>query len=233
MASARALRERVRKELTDEIVGIAKAQLADRGAENLSLRAIARDLGMVSSAVYRYFPSRDDLLTALVTDGYNSVGTAVEQADEAAAADDFVGRWRSVGQALRSWAIEHPHEYALLYGSPVRGYHAPETTVQAAMRDKVVLGRIISDAYRAGELRTPPTAQATPESLGGDLERVRSAVLPAVPDESVIAALAAWSGLFGMLNLELFGHFNNIIDDRAALFDQALTRLAELAGLPT
>ncbi|WP_326552111.1 TetR/AcrR family transcriptional regulator [Micromonospora sp. NBC_01813] len=232
MASARALRERVRKELTDEIVEIAKAQLADRGAENLSLRAIARDLGMVSSAVYRYFPSRDDLLTALVIDGYNSIGAAVEQADEATASDDFPGRWRAVGQALRAWATEHPHEYALVYGSPVRGYHAPETTLQASMRDKVVLGRIISDAHRAGVLRVPPPAQPAPQALAGDLRRVREAVLPAVPDSAVVAALTAWSGLFGMLNLELFGHFNNIIDDRAGLFDQALARLADLAGLP-
>ncbi|MFY1636713.1 TetR/AcrR family transcriptional regulator [Solwaraspora sp. WMMB335] len=233
MASARALRERVRKELTDEIVELARAQLADRGAENLSLRAIARELGMVSSAVYRYFPSRDDLVTALVIDGYDSIGEAVEQADAAAVEDDHPARWAAAGRALRAWAVAHPHEYALVYGSPVRGYHAPEATLQAAMRDKMVLGRIISSAHQAGALSIRTLRLPLTEGLAEDVRRVRQAVLPDVPDSAIVAALTAWSGLFGMLNLELFGHFNNIIEDRVALFDQALVQLADLAGLST
>src|SRR6266487_4289282 len=101
---ASSIRARVRAEMIDEIKSVARQHLAADGA-NLSLRAVARDMGMVSSALYRYFPSRDDLLTALILDAYNSMGEAAERAD-AAVADrgDLVGRWLAVARALRAWA---------------------------------------------------------------------------------------------------------------------------------
>ncbi|HEX6967447.1 MAG TPA: TetR/AcrR family transcriptional regulator [Micromonosporaceae bacterium] len=232
MTPARALRERIREELTQEIVEIARAQLAAAGAENLSLRAIARDLGMAPSAVYRYFPSRDDLLTRLVIDAYDAVGEQVERAEATVARDDYMGRWLAAARALRGWAVTHPHEYALIYGSPVRGYQAPESTVRAAMRDKIVYGRVISDAHRAGVLAVARPASPVTATLALDVERVRAAVLPDVPDMAVINAVVAWSGLFGLISLELFGHFNNIIEDASALFDQSVLSLGELAGLP-
>src|SRR5215212_8397231 len=147
-------RERVRAELTTEITDAARRQLAEVGAAALSLRAVAREVGMVSSAVYRYFPSRDDLLTRLIIDGYDDLGAAAEAADDPAAPP--VERWLAVCRAVRVWALAHPHEYALLYGSPVPGYSAPADTVPAAARVGIVLGRILGDAARAGAL--PPAA---------------------------------------------------------------------------
>lgn len=155
MSAGRTARERVRAELIREITEIARRQLATEGAAGLSLRAVAREMGMVSSAIYRYFPSRDDLLTALIIDGYNAVGEAVERADAATAAEDFAGRWLAVCRAVRAWALAHPHEYALLYGSPVPGYEAPQDTVPAAMRDTVVLARIIAGAHAAARSTRP------------------------------------------------------------------------------
>ena len=105
---------------------------------------------MVSSAVYRYFPSRDDLLTRLIIDGYDALGAAAEAADRPGEAPRE--RWLAVCRAVRAWALAHPHEYALLYGSPVPGYTAPQDTVPAASRVGVVLGRILGDAARAGAL---------------------------------------------------------------------------------
>jgi AcrR family transcriptional regulator len=110
-------RERVRAELTAEITDAARRQLAGVGAAALSLRAVARELGMASSALYRYFPSRDDLLTRLIIDGYDALGNAAEKADDPSAPPEQ--RWLAVCRAVRTWAREHPHEYALLYGSPV------------------------------------------------------------------------------------------------------------------
>jgi AcrR family transcriptional regulator len=232
VASARSLREQVREELRQEIVELARARLAVCGAGNLSLRGIARDLGMVSSAVYRYFASRDDLLTALVVDGYNAIGEAVEKADAAVPCDDYSGRWLAVCRAVRDWAVTHPHEYALVYGSPVPGYRAPPGTVRPAARDKIVYGSIISDAYGAGALRPPDLAPAAQAAFAADARRMREVALPGVPDGAVVGALTAWAGLFGMINLELFGHFANTIEDRVTLFDQSMTQLGRLAGLP-
>src|SRR5262249_59732694 len=92
MNASRSARERVRAELTREITETARRHLATEGAAGLSLRAVAREMGMVSSAVYRYFPSRDDLLTALIIDGYNAVGAAAASADATCRRDDVAGR---------------------------------------------------------------------------------------------------------------------------------------------
>src|SRR5689334_9031334 len=121
--SASGVRARVRAEMTEEIKVVARRHLATDGA-NLSLRAVARDLGMASSAVYRYFASRDELLTALIIDAYNSLGEAAEHA--ATLTTDPLGRFLRITTAVREWALADPHQWALIYGSPVPGYQAPQ-----------------------------------------------------------------------------------------------------------
>ena len=148
--------------MTDEIKAVARRHLATDGA-NLSLRAVARDMGMVSSALYRYFASRDDLLTALILDAYNSLGTAVETADAAVTDRSRLReRWLAAGRALRGWALARPAEYALLYGSPVPGYAAPADTIAAAVRTTVVLARILSDGFASGAVTRPGLESSVP-----------------------------------------------------------------------
>src|SRR5215472_8300428 len=96
--------ERARAELTREIKEEARRQLAEIGAHGLSLRAVSRELGMVSSALYRYFPSRDDLLTALIIDAYNAIGAAAEAAIAATAGAPARERWAAACRAIRAWA---------------------------------------------------------------------------------------------------------------------------------
>lgn len=230
MSASRTARERARAELTREITDTARRHLATAGASGLSLRAVARELGMVSSAVYRYFPSRDDLLTALIIDGYNDLGAAVERADAARDRGDFPSRWLAVCHAVRDWALAHPHEYALLYGSPVPGYHAPRDTVSAAIRDTVVFGGILTDAHRAGALHPPDVGPAPPASFGEDAQRLRE-IMPEVADDVVARAVTMWTGLYGWVSFELFGQFDNTIENRAAAFDHNARCLAGLVGL--
>ena len=135
MTVVRTARERARTEIVAAIKASAAEQLATSGAAALSLRAVARDLGLASSALYRYFPSRDALLTALIVDAFDAVGAVAEQADAAAVA---AGATRHAGGSpcagpSAGWAVAHPHDYALVYGSPVPGYAAPQDTV--AVRD--------------------------------------------------------------------------------------------------
>lgn len=221
-------RERVRAELTAEITDAARRQLAEVGAAALSLRAVAREVGLVSSAVYRYFPSRDDLLTRLIIDGYDALGAAAEAADSPGDAPRV--RWLAVCRAVRSWALAHPHEYALLYGSPVPGYSAPQDTVPAAARVGVVLGRILGDAARSGAL-----PEATGERDGRLVSEETAAVLggdhPALDDAVRVRALLAWSSLFGTISFELFGHLVGSVEDPERYFDLAVTELAVLIGL--
>jgi AcrR family transcriptional regulator len=221
-------RERVRAELTAEIVAVARRQLAEVGAVGLSLRAVAREVGMVSSAVYRYFPSRDDLLTRLIIDAYDEVGAAAERADDPAAPP--LERWLAVCRAVRAWARAHPHEYALIYGSPVPGYRAPRDTVPAAVRVAVVLGRVLGDAARSGALRGTGGAEDT-----GLVSHEAAAVLggehPALDEEVRVRALLAWSSVYGTISFELFGHFEGSLLDPERYFDRAMTELARLIGL--
>jgi AcrR family transcriptional regulator len=235
-------RERVRAEITREITDIARRHLAADGAAGLSLRAVARDLDMVSSALYRYFASRDELLTALIIDGYNAIGQAVEAAEAACRRDDYVGRWLAVARAARTWALAHPHEYALIYGSSGPGYQAPADTIGPASRAAAVFGRLVSDAQASGALGPPasgPPASGGPASgapgpaaLAGDAARLRETVMPAVPDDVALGALTAWAALFGLISFELFGQFTNVITDTDAYFERAAGTLAGLMGLP-
>jgi AcrR family transcriptional regulator len=220
-------RERVRAELTAEIADAARRQLAEVGAAALSLRAVAREVGMVSSAVYRYFPSRDDLLTRLIIDAYDDLGAAAEAADDPAAAP--ATRWLAVCRAVRAWALAHPHEYALLYGSPVPGYSAPRDTVPAASRVGIVLGRILGDAARAGVL--PPAAgERDPGLISDDAVAILGGEHPALDETVRVRGLMAWSALFGTISFELFGHFVGSVADGDRYFDRVMSDLAARVG---
>jgi AcrR family transcriptional regulator len=215
--------------MTEEIKAVARRHLATEGA-NLSLRAVARDMGMVSSALYRYFASRDDLLTALIIDGYNSLGAAVEAADAAITdRSELRSRWLAAAGAVRDWALANPAEYALLYGSPVPGYAAPQDTIPAAARSYAVLGNILTDGFASGAV----TGQGdmVPEAIRPDLARASEGISPGLPDEVMLAGMTAWIHIFGTVSFELFGQFNNVVDARDEFFDTEMNRMADLIGL--
>lgn len=238
--SAGSIRARVRAEMTAEIKAVARQHLENDGA-NLSLRAVARDMGMVNSALYRYFTNRDDLLTALILDAYNALGEAVESADAAVTdRSQLRARWIAATRAVRRWALAKPAEYALVYGSPVPGYAAPPDTIAAAARTPVALARILSDAYAAGALsstglgaaaRNDVAAQLT-DAVRADLARTRDDIAPGLPEEVLLLGITSWIQMFGTVSLELFGQFNNVIDAREEFFDQQMELMADLIGLP-
>ncbi|WEO99028.1 TetR/AcrR family transcriptional regulator [Streptomyces sp. FXJ1.172] len=227
MSTPQGARARARIEVTAAIKEAARRQLAQEGAAKLSLRAVARELGMVSSALYRYFPSRDELLTALIIDAYDSLGEAAERAGAAVSGAAPAARWTAVCEAVRGWALAHPHEYALIYGSPVPGYSAPETTVPAASRVGLLLIGIIRDAHEGPGLAGLPL----PAAVRPEAERLAADLAPDLPPEVAVAMVAAWAQLFGLVGFELFGQFNKVVEDREAFFRHAVTGLAHSVGL--
>ena len=217
-------RARARAEITEEIKAAARRQLAESGAAALSVRAAARELGMVSSAVYRYFPSRDALLTALIVDAFDAVGAAAEQAvDNVGTGSGLAVRWRALAGAVRGWAIANPHDYALVYGSPVPGYEAPVDTVNPAGRVSMVMLRLVADAVESGEIDASPTG-SVPRPVHADLANLRDLAGIAIPDEVLARALLVWTGLFGAISYELFGHLHGVIDSYDAFFDHQVAR---------
>ena len=218
------VRARVRAELTREIADVARHHLASDGAAALSLRAVARELGMASSAVYRYFPSRDDLITTLIVDAYDALGSAAEAAEARPPRDDLRGRWLAACRAVRAWAVAHPHEYALVYGSPVPGYAAPPATVGPASRVGLVLCRVVADALAAGVTDPGDAVDVLTPGLAANLD---------LPETTLtVRAVGAWTALFGLVNFELFGHTHNVVADHDRYFTQSANHLADTLGLP-
>ncbi len=227
MTSApRTARAIARRELTTAIVERARQQLADVGPAQLSVRQIARDLGMASSAVYRYFPSRDELLTALIIDAYDSVADAAEAAETAIPRTDVAGRWMATCRAVRTWAVANPHEYALIFGSPIPGYAAPQDTIDPASRVALALLQIVVDGVAAGEIDAGDDP-SMPRVVRADFAELRAMAAPGVPDAVISRTLLAWSALFGSVSLEMFGHLHNVIHDYDAYFTIQMRRTAE------
>lgn len=223
-------RATARAELTRAILDNAAAQLAQSGPADLSVRAIARDLGMSSSAVFRYFPSRDDLLTALIVEAYDELGEAVEAADAGVRRRaDFKARFRAIAQAVRGWAIEHPHQYALTYGSPVPGYEAPEDTVAPAERVTFALLVLLSEAQQAG--KKPKGPERVPAAEKASLAPILGYVDPALSPAYGVRGLAVWAALFGHVSLEVFGHMNAGVLDHDAHFAAVVDQHAVDLGL--
>jgi AcrR family transcriptional regulator len=194
---------------------------------------------MVSSALYRYFPSRDDLLTALIIDAYDALGEVAETAIAADARPRV--RWLAACHAIRGWALAHPHEYSLIYGSPVPGYRAPQATVGPASRVPLAFMGVLRDAVASGDMPAGDDGSAVAgPGLGGALADQAAVIaaalvtapgLPAVPSEVVVRAVIAWTQLFGMISFELFGQFVGSFEPAGALFDYAVAQLAAFVGL--
>lgn len=227
-------RELNRRRTQAEILRVAREHLGTVGAAALSLRAVARDLGMVSSAIYRYVDSRDELLTRLIDDAYNSMADAVDAATTEPPEGSPLEQWMSAAHAIRDWALEHRHEYALVYGSPVPGYEAPERTSVSGTRVTRRLVAIVQQAATDGRL-APPSGdrvdQPIDPALAEDFAALRNEVDLDVPDLVVLDVLIAWTQLFGLLGFELFNQTRGIVDQHRALFDAATRRTAALIGL--
>ena len=230
MTQPRTARERARAELTREIKELALRQLAETGAGDLSLRAIARELGLVSSALYRYFSSRDHLLTALIIDAYADLADALSAADAGLPRERFRERWVLAATTMRGWARTEPHRFALIYGSPVPGYRAPADTVAPAERVMTAVAGIVEDAAAAGAYqgRDLPAVEG---DLADQLDRVRALLGEQIPPAVLARLVSAFAQTVGLVNLELAGHFVGGFEPADALFQHAAEDLADWLGL--
>ena len=196
---------------------------------------------MAPSALYRYFDWRDALLSALILAAYEALAAEAERAadlaaDEADEADEAVEdaeRWLAVPRALRGWALENPHRWGLIFGTPVPGYEAPQDTVEPYTRVAAALVRPLIAAEEAGRLRldrTPAPAPA-PDDLRAAVAPVSAVLLPGLPVENVARAVEAWIAIVGAVSLEVFGHWRNTVFDPGLLFEATIHDMAESLGL--
>lgn len=227
----RSRRERLREAALHEIKDIARRQMAEYGAASLSLRAIAREMGVSSAALFRYYRSRDDLVTALIVDAYANLADAMEAAGKSQPADDLGGRYLAVVMAYRAWALAHPTEFMLIFGTPIPGYHAPESTTEVARRALAPFVVIMLDAVASGWTASPPY-DALPSSLAEELQ-ARPLGASGLPPAAIYLILASWALGQGLITLELFGDSPPLVGDNAAFYrTEALLMLQRMNLLP-
>ena len=210
-------RQDARERIEAQIIELGRRHLVRHGAAGLSLRAIARDLGMVSSAVYRYVSSRDELLTSLLVDAYSDLADAVDRARDAESevwSDDVI----AIAHAARAWAVAHPARWALLYGSPVPGYHAPaERTVGPGTRVVRALFDAVAAGITTGDIRL--TNDPAPQPVSSDFERIRREFGFPGDDRVVAKCFLLWAGVIGAISLEVFGQYGaGTLTDPEAVF---------------
>ena len=224
-------RQRQRDATMAEIRDVARRQLAVTGAAGLSLRAVAREMGLTAPALYRYYDDRDALLTALIVDGYTSLCERLESARDAAS--DPAAQIAGMSLAYRRWAVEHPHEYALVFGAPVPGYAAPEDgpTHEAGMRFGAVFLEVFSAVHATTHFSAPPVEHRTPE-LEAALSAWKDGPAP-LPPGAMQVFLACWSRLHGMISLEVFGHLGWVgLSEPEDLFRAHIATMMVELGLP-
>ncbi len=224
-------RDRIRAATIEEIKATAWRQMAEVGAAALSLRAIAREMGTTASALYRYFADRDDLFAALVADGFASLADALEAAYPASRGADAGSRWLSLARAHRRWALEHPSQYSLIYGTPIPGHHGPGRGAMHQLRRAVgVLFQCMIDGIEAGEFDVDRLDQDISPQLRERLVTWQRGQDVDLPPAALAACLLAWTQLHGVLGLELFGHLPPPLVPADALFDQQMRDVVRRFG---
>ena len=168
-----------KSDLRGKIIEAAWNQISREGASALSLRAIARDLGIAAPSIYNYFADRDGLVTALILEAYESLAIYQKAANDAAPVDDLNARLISIGKAYRDWAVTYPQRYLLIFGTPIPGYVAPLDIIS-------------------------PTAASSLSALISLIERYRIAGrIRVVEIESQAIAILIWMRVHGFVSVEI------------------------------
>ena len=203
--------------LAEAIKDTAWAQIARKGAAALSLRAIARKLGITAPAIYNYYPDRDALVTALIVDAFTSLGESQKQTIRDLSKNDLAGRFTALGLAYRNWALTYPQRYQLIFGTPLSNYEAPaEITLPVASQSLLPLLETIQSFSDAGRLRTDLLAPRTP-ALDAMLLAWHE-VLPGMDLEVLYAGLITWSRVHGLVSMEIGNHLPSFFTDPGEIF---------------
>ncbi|MEV4760426.1 TetR/AcrR family transcriptional regulator [Micromonospora sp. NPDC049559] len=217
-------RERLRTATVSEIKDGARRLLVTGGPQAISLRAIARDMGMTAPAIYRYFPSLEALVRALAGDLYDELRRVVEAAS-AAAGDDPLDQLAAMSRAFRHWSVAHPVEFALIFGTPVpsmAAFLAEEIDENhPGARFGAAFLRPVLELWRRAPFRTPPR-ELLERRLAGQLEPLRR-TLGELPVEVAYTVLSGWTRLYGLVSMEVSNHLCWAVTEPAALFEIELT----------
>lgn len=206
-------------DMPSQIKAAARQQMAQQGTAGISLRGIARELGITAPAIYNYFPRLDDLITALIVDAFNALADAIEAAEAAVQSEQCGPKIVASCLAYRAWAVAHPVDFQLIYGNPIPGYVAPaEITVPLARRPFDGLFRLFLEAYQSGELAVPVEYTPVPASIAAHFASWLPTAGYNFPDALLCLLMSGWARIHGMVMLELFEHLGPVVGDTEAFF---------------
>lgn len=216
--------QRQRQATIAEIKATAWAQIAGQGGAALSLRAVAQAMGLSAPALYRYFPSKNHLVTALVIDAFASLAAAQERENQHSAGRDWRDRLRGLGRCYRDWAMGQPAAFYLIFGNPVPGYQPPwSETMPVAASSLAALIAVLEAARLAGTLRLP-LAPPAPPALSAALADWNGAQYHTDPDILYLAFTVA-ARVQGLMLVELGGQLPPFFADGRELFERELERI--------
>ncbi|HKB31652.1 MAG TPA: TetR/AcrR family transcriptional regulator [Streptosporangiaceae bacterium] len=225
-------RDRVRAATTEEIKQVARKILVDEGPEAVTLRAIAREMGMTAPALYRYFGSHQDLIRNVCGDIFLEIGGDIQAAIDAAAPRGIAAKFGAAAREFRQWSLGHEREFGLLFGTPVPGFELKEIDIADEC------GRKFADTFLGLFLELwlkKPFAVRAPEEIDPglleQLERYRDAMGTALPVGAILSFVYCWTRLYGMVSLEVFGHLSWILDDGEPMFEMMLKEIMPVLGL--
>ena len=215
------IRERYRAQVRREVKEAALDQLAQAGPAGVSISAIGKQLGVSGPALYRYFASRDELLTELVIDAYDDLADALAAATGRVPGSDPRARLDGLARAYRSWALDQPHRYRLLFGPPLPGYDAhARRLVDAAQRAMNQLLDILRD-FDDSALESPA------EPLASQLAAWAQPHDPGINPATALRAVLIWSRLHGIVSLEIAGNFGSLGIAPDQLYETQLATLTK------
>lgn len=230
---ARARRERQHVAIREEIKATARALMAEHGTEGLATRLIAREMGLTAPALYHYFASRDELITALIVDAFNALADAVQAVvtEAEARGESPTGQLRSVLLAYRAWALAHSIDFQLIYGNPIPGYEAPaDLTVPAAERGLSIIAPLVARVYAEKQAHLPAQGGPVPAAVAAALQEIITREGYAIPLWPFYMTVVGWSRIHGIITLELFHHLQPVVGDVEAFYRAAIADMLAAMG---
>lgn len=199
----------------------------------MSLRAIARAMGLTAPALYRYYASYEDLVSALAVDLYDELVAALERARDAVPDGDVAARLLAVSRAFRAWSLNHPPEFGLLFANPITrpaNANKPDDRSAAGQRFGMVFSDLVAELWRHREF--PATSEVDRHPQVADQLGVHRLVLAGVlPPDAMYVFLRCWARLYGIVTMEVFGHLRWALEDTQPLFEDVLADNARALGI--
>ncbi len=209
----------------------ARSLMTERGTAGLTIRGIAAALELTPPAIYTYFASLEDLITALTTDGFNALADTLMTVGRDAEDAEPVARLLAVLLAYREWAIAHATDFQLIYGNPIPGYDAPrEVTVPATKRVYVAVIEAMDAALNSTAYTPRAPYDMIPPAVDVHLDGMLLRDSYPVSKQAMYLTVIIWEHMHGLVSLEMFHHLQPVIGDAAQHYHAQILNLLRTFG---